>query len=305
MCIVGGGPAGLASAVYAASEGLSTIVVERQAPGGQAGTSAAIENYLGFPKGLSGADLTQRAMAQVQRFGAEMVLARDVVALEQRGPVRAVVLDGDGDAIEARSVIVSTGVSYRRLEADGLDELTGRGVYYGADASDARQVDGDEVYIVGAANSAGQAALNMAKHARRVVMVVRGAEPGGVDVALPRRPHRGAPRHRGAHGQRGAGRTRRRAPRGAHAPRPRRTATCERGGRPSWLFVFIGGEPRTDWLGKERGPRRARVRRDGSRPRRRRSRRGVATWPLARAPYALETSVPGRVRRGRRPASTR
>src|SRR5919107_227062 len=114
VCIVGGGPAGLASAVYAASEGLSTIVVERHAPGGQAGTSASIENYLGFPKGLSGADLTQRAIAQVQRFGAEMVLARDVVALEQRGPVRAVVLDGEPDhrpVIEARAVIVSTGVS--------------------------------------------------------------------------------------------------------------------------------------------------------------------------------------------------
>ena len=185
VCIVGGGPAGLASAVYAASEGLSTIVVERQAPGGQAGTSAAIENYLGFPKGLSGADLTQRAMAQVQRFGAEMVLARDVVALEQRGPVRAVVLDGDPDrpVIEARSVIVSTGVSYRRLEADGLDELTGRGVYYGADASDARQVVDDDVYIVGAANSAGQAALNMAKHARRVVMLVRAA---GLEASMSR-----------------------------------------------------------------------------------------------------------------------
>src|SRR4051812_31637524 len=172
VCIVGGGPAGLAAAVCAASEGLSTIVVERQAPGGQAATSAAIENYLGFPKGLSGADLTQRAMAQMTRFGAEMVLARDVVGLEPRGPVRAVVLQG-GAAIEARSVIVATGVAYRRLEAEGLAELTGRGIYYGADAGDAWQVAGDEVYVVGAANSAGQAALNLSGHAKRVVMVVR------------------------------------------------------------------------------------------------------------------------------------
>ena len=118
MCIVGGGPAGLAAAVYAASEGLSTVIVEREAPGGQAGQSAAIENYLGFPKGLSGSDLTHRAIAQASRFGAEMVLARDVVGLETRGPVRAVLLDASGE-IEARALIVATGVSYRRLEAPG------------------------------------------------------------------------------------------------------------------------------------------------------------------------------------------
>ena len=160
VCIVGGGPAGLAAAVYAASEGLSTVIVEREAPGGQAGQSAAIENYLGFPKGLSGSDLTHRAMAQVSRFGAELVLARDVVGFESRGPVRAVLFEGGGE-IEARSIVVATGVSYRRLEASGLDELTGRGVYYGANAADASQCEGDEVYIVGAANSAGQAALNL------------------------------------------------------------------------------------------------------------------------------------------------
>ena len=174
VCIVGGGPAGLAAAVYAASEGLSTVVVEREAPGGQAGTSASIENYLGFPKGLSGADLTHRAIAQVSRFGAELVLARDVVGFEQRGPVRAVLLGGSGE-IEARSVVVASGVAYRKLAADGLADLTGRGVYYGADASDAAQVAGDDVYIVGAANSAGQAALNLARHAKQVVMVVRAA----------------------------------------------------------------------------------------------------------------------------------
>ena len=118
VCIVGGGPAGLAAAVYAASEGLSTVIVEREAPGGQAGQSAAIENYLGFPKGLTGSDLAQRAIAQVLRFGAEMVLARDVVGFEARGPVRAVLLDGSGE-IEARALIVATGVSYRRLERPG------------------------------------------------------------------------------------------------------------------------------------------------------------------------------------------
>jgi len=175
LCIVGGGPAGLAAAVYAASEGLQTVVVEREAPGGQAGQSAAIENYLGFPKGLSGADLTQRAVAQARRFGAEMVLARDVQRFETRGPVRAVCLGG-GAEIEARAVLVATGVSYRLLDAPGLAELTGRGVFYGATASEARGCRGDDVYIVGAANSAGQAALNLARFARRVVLLVRSDE---------------------------------------------------------------------------------------------------------------------------------
>ncbi|HEX6658517.1 MAG TPA: FAD-dependent oxidoreductase, partial [Ilumatobacter sp.] len=140
LCIVGGGPAGLAAAVYAASEGLQTIVVEREAPGGQAGQSAAIENYLGFPKGLSGADLTQRAVAQARRFGAEMVLARDVAGFESRGPVRAVRFD-DGTEIEARTMVIATGVSYRRHAAPGLDGLAGRGVYYGASAGEARAVE--------------------------------------------------------------------------------------------------------------------------------------------------------------------
>ncbi len=291
VCIVGGGPAGLASAVYAASEGLSTIVVEGQAPGGQAGTSAAIENYLGFPKGLSGADLTQRAMAQVQRFGAEMVLARDVVALEQRGPVRAVVLAGDA-VIEARSVIVSTGVSYRRLAADGLDGLTGRGVYYGADASDARQVVDDDVYIVGAANSAGQAALNMAQHARRVVMVVRAS---GLEASMSRYLVDRIEAHPAIEVRTGSEVT---AARGdGHLESltllDRGDGTCEEVAA-SWLFVFIGAQPRTDWLGKDvvrdehgyvvTGP-------DLTKPAGADAEK--ATWPLARAPYALETSVPG------------
>ena len=285
MCIVGGGPAGLAAAVYAASEGLSTIVVERQAPGGQAGTSAAIENYLGFPKGLSGADLTQRAIAQVQRFGAEMVLARDVVALEQRGPVRAVVLDGGATAIEARPVIVSTGVSYRRLEADGLDDLTGRGVYYGADASDARQVEGDEVYIVGAANSPGQAALNMAQHAKRVVMVVRAA---GLRRRCRATSSTGSRRTRTSRctASEVVG-ARRRAPRGAHHPRPRRrrVRTCRRPGCSS-----SSAPPRAPTGSATTWPATSRA---SSSPARTCSGARTAPWPLARAPYALETSVPG------------
>ena len=173
LVVIGAGPAGLAAAVYGASEGLRTAVIEREAPGGQAAQSARIENYLGFPNGLSGADLSHRAVTQARRLGAEMVLARNVEALEQRGCVHAVRFD-DGTEIEARAVVVATGVSYRLLEAHGLAEFTGRGVFYGAASSDAPATKGDDVYIVGAANSAGQAALNLARFARRVTLLVRG-----------------------------------------------------------------------------------------------------------------------------------
>ena len=196
--------------MYGASEGLQTVVIEREAPGGQAGQSAAIENYLGFPKGLSGADLTHRAVAQARRFGAEMVLARDVVGFEARGPVRAVRF-GDGTEIEARTVLVATGVSYRLLDAPGLGELTGRGVYYGATASEARACEGDDVYVVGAANSAGQAALNLARFARRVVLLVRSdALEKSMSQYLVERI-RATDERRGAAADRGGRRARRRA----------------------------------------------------------------------------------------------
>lgn len=285
VCIVGGGPAGLAAGVYAASEGLSTVIVEREAPGGQAGQSSAIENYLGFPKGLSGSDLAQRALAQVSRFGAELVLAREVVGLEMRGTVRAVLLEGGGE-VEARSVVVSTGVSYRRLEADGVADLTGKGVYYGATAAEAAQTAGETVYVVGGANSAGQAALNFARHAKQVTVVVRGDDllatmstylvdriTAAGNIAVRCGTEVGA-----ADGE-------------GHLEGltlvERATGERERV-EASWLFVFIGASPRTDWLGES-------VARDGhgfvlTGPE-------VATsgapWALARAPYALETSVPG------------
>jgi thioredoxin reductase (NADPH) len=285
VCIVGGGPAGLAAAVYAASEGLSTVIVEREAPGGQAGTSAAIENYLGFPRGLSGADLTARAMAQVSRFGAEMVLARDVVGFESRGPARAVLLAGAGE-IEARAVIVASGVAYRWLEADGVDSLTGRGVYYGANAGDAAQCEGDEVYVVGAANSAGQAALNLSRFAKRVVLVVRGGDLGASMSsylvsrieAMPSIEVRLRSQVVAARGD-GHLESLTLADRDSGATEEVPT---------SWLFVFIGAAPRTDWLGAAvardehgfvlTGPERL---------------AGLGPWPLPRPPYALETSVPG------------
>jgi thioredoxin reductase (NADPH) len=287
VCIVGAGPAGLAAAVYAASEGLGTVIVEREAPGGQAGQSAAIENYLGFPKGLSGFDLTQRANAQVARFGAEVVLARDVVGCERRGPVHAVLLEG-GSAIEARAVIIATGVSYRRLEAPGVDDFTGRGVYYGANAADAAQCQGDDVLVVGAANSAGQAALNLARFAKRVTLVVRGPsleasmsqyliERITLDPAIEVRYRTEvATAHGDGHLE-------------SVVLADRETGATEQVST-SWLFVFIGASPRTDWLGDDvardehgfvvTGQDLAAL--DQSR-----------RWPLARAPYALETSVPG------------
>lgn len=286
VCIVGGGPAGLAAGVYAASEGLSTVIVEREAPGGQAGRSAAIENYLGFPKGLSGSDLAHRALAQVSRFGAELVLARDVVGFEARGPVRAVCFDGSGE-VEARALVVSTGVSYRRLDATGLDELTGRGVYYGVDASEANQCQGDEVYVVGAANSAGQAALHLSRFAARVVLVVRASTLRSMSQYLVGRILE-APNIEVRYRSRVA------AARGDGHLETLTLADRDSGATEdapaSWLFVFIGATPRTDWLGPD-------VVRD--------DRGFVVTgpelmaspdaqrWPLERAPFTLETSVPG------------
>ncbi len=287
LCIVGSGPAGLAAAVYAASEGLRTVVVERDAPGGQAGQSAAIENYLGFPKGVSGADLTRRAVAQASRFGAETVLAREVVGLEQRGPVHAVRF-ADGGEVESRAVLVATGVAYRRLEADGVEALGSRGVYYGASASEAAQTAGDVVYVVGAANSAGQAVLNFSKVASRVVMVVRAARlEDSMSEYLVERIHaagnvevRFRSEVAAAHGTDHL--------EGVTLVDRDTGETCDL--ETNWLFVFIGALPRTDWLGDA-------VARD--------DKGFVVTgpdlhladdpgrWPLPRPPFALETSVPG------------
>ena len=287
VCIVGGGPAGLAAAVYGASEGLSTVIVERDAPGGQAGHSASIENYLGFPKGLSGSDLAQRALAQASRFGAEMVLARDVVGFEARGPVRAVLIDGSGE-IEARALIVATGVSYRRLEAEGLDELTGRGVYYGANISEASQCQGDDVYVVGAANSAGQVALTLSRFARQVVLVVRGATLlDTMSLYLLERitsaPNIEVRYRTEVVAGRGDGHLE------ALTLADRSTGRTEDVAS-SWLFVFIGASPRTDWLGPD-------VVRDDKgfvvTGQELAASHDAHRWPLPRAPFALETSVPG------------
>jgi thioredoxin reductase (NADPH) len=169
--VIGGGPAGLAAAVYGASEGLCTLVVEREAPGGQAGTSSRIENYLGFPSGVSGDELASRALKQARRLGAEILVTRSVARIDPK--TRQVYLDGD-DVVQARTIILATGVTWRRLAIEGSDRLIGKGIYYGAARSEASSTHGLDVHLIGAGNSAGQAALYFANHARTVTLVVRG-----------------------------------------------------------------------------------------------------------------------------------
>ena len=173
LAIVGGGPAGLAAAVYGASEGLRTVMVEREAPGGQAGMSSRIENYLGFPSGLSGADLARRAVVQARRFGVE-ILSAEATAIRLEGPYRLLKL-ADGSELSCHALLVATGVQWRKLDAPGVERLTGAGIYYGAAMTEALSCKDEDVFVVGGANSAGQAALYFSKYARRVVMLVRGS----------------------------------------------------------------------------------------------------------------------------------
>src|SRR5271168_953788 len=174
LAIVGGGPAGLAAAVYGASEGLHTVIIEREAPGGQAGMSSRIENYLGFPTGLSGGDLARRAVVQAQRFGVEILSPQSAVGARTEGPYRIIKLT-DGSEISCHALMIAAGVQWRRLEAPGIDRLRGAGVYYGGGSTEALSCKGETIYVIGGANSAGQAAMNFAKYADHVIMVVRGA----------------------------------------------------------------------------------------------------------------------------------
>jgi len=288
LVVVGAGPAGLGAAVYAASEGLRTVLVERHSTGGQAGQSNKIENYLGFPDGVSGAQLTERARRQAQRFGAELLTTREVVGLSTAGATRLVHF-GDGAAIAAHAVVLATGVSYRRLAAPGLDELTNRGVYYGSAATEAAACENQEVFIVGGANSAGQAAMYFTRYARRVNLLIRS---GDLDRSMSRYlidrivAHDRITVHPYTEivGGDGADHLDRLMLRDV---RSGDTRTVDA----SWVFVFIGAEPRTDWLGGQ-------VARDG---------RGFVLtgtdlltdgrrptgWGPARDPFPLETSVPG------------
>ncbi|MEO6087440.1 MAG: FAD-dependent oxidoreductase, partial [Umezawaea sp.] len=285
---VGGGPAGLGAAVYGGSEGLRTVLVERMATGGQAGTSSRIENYLGFPDGVSGEQLTERARRQALKFDVEMLTTRDVVALEQRGAARVVRFD-DGTELAAHTVILATGVSYRMLGAPGLENLAGRGVFYGAATTEGPNCAGQDVYLVGGANSAGQAAMYFSRHARRVVLVVRGNSLDSsmsrylIDqiAAVPNIEVRTCTEVVGGTGD-------------DHLETLTllHTATGEKTTvEASWLFAFIGAAPRTDWLEgtlsrDDRGFLLAGpdLTADGRSP---------DGWGLDRPPYHLETSVPG------------
>jgi thioredoxin reductase (NADPH) len=283
LVIVGGGPAGLAAAVYGASEGLRTVMIEREAPGGQAGQSSRIENYLGFPAGLSGSDLARRATDQARRLGAELLTVQDAVALRAEGSGRLVELSGGG-ILSANTVLVASGVSYRQLDAPGFAELTGAGVYYGAALTEARACKDQHVVVIGAANSAGQAAVYFSGWAGKVTMLVRGESLAKSMshylieqiAALPNVEVRTGSQAIAAEG--GDGRLRR--------LRIRNPGGEESVEEADACFVFIGASPRTDWLDgvvarDERGFILAGA--DAK----------AAGWPLARDPHVLETSVPG------------
>ncbi|MFF5176191.1 FAD-dependent oxidoreductase [Micromonospora sp. NPDC000089] len=288
VVVIGGGPAGLGAAVYGASEGLRTVLVERQATGGQAGQSSRIENYLGFPDGVSGAQLTDRARRQALKFGAELLSTREVVRLESAGSAR-VLHFGDGSTIAAHTVVLATGVSYRVLDAPGLSDLTGRGVFYGAAATEAPSCLDQDVYIVGGANSAGQAAVHFSRYAARVHLLIRGADLTASMSAylidqLDRIDQIVVHPHTEVVGGEGDDHLERLRLRDTGSGETREVDT-------SWLFIFIGAEPRTDWLDgvltrDERGFIVAGpdLTVGGRRP---------AGWALPRDPYHLETSMPG------------
>jgi thioredoxin reductase (NADPH) len=288
LVIVGGGPAGLAAAVYGASEGLRTLIVERDAAGGQAGTSSRIENYLGFPAGLSGAELARRAVAQAVRFGVEILNPQEATGLRREDPYRIVTLS-DGSEVSCHALVVATGVSYRKLAVPDIDRLTDAGVYYGAAMTEALACKGEDVYLVGGANSAGQAAMYFARYARRVVMLVRGnslfkgmsrylvdqiSQTPNIEVRL----------HASVVAVRGGDHLEEIDVTDAEAGTVETLPTRS-------LFIFIGAEPRTAWLADvvERDAHGfllagSDLVRDGKLP---------AGWNVDRQPFLLETSVPG------------
>lgn len=287
LAIVGGGPAGLAAAVYGASEGLHTVIVEREAPGGQAGMSSRIENYLGFPNGLSGGDLARRAVVQAQRFGVE-ILSQEAVGARTEGSYRIIKL-ADGNEISCHALMIATGVQWRRLDAPGIDRLQGAGIYYGGGSTEALSCKGEIVYVVGGANSAGQAAMNFSRYADRVVILVRGSSLAStmsqylIDQ-IEHTPNIQLWKHASvseAHGD-------------THLEEI--SVLCSDTNKiervpASAMFIFIGALPRTDWVGSlvERDERGFILTGpdliwDGKRPK---------GWALERDPFLLETNIPG------------
>jgi thioredoxin reductase (NADPH) len=286
LIIVGGGPAGLAAAVYGASEGLRTVIIEREAPGGQAGTSSRIENYLGFPVGLSGTELTRRAIAQAHKFGAEILTPVEAVGLRTESPYRALTLS-DGSELKCFSMLISTGVTYNLLRVEGIERLTGAGIYYGAAMTEAIACRDEVVYIVGAGNSAGQAAMYLSGYAHAVHLIVRGdslkrsmssylidqvTATSNIKVHLETEVSAALGEER------------------LEALRLK-TGQGERTVSANALFIFVGAQPRTDWLRHvidldENGFIFTGNDCKGWRP-------CPRNWIPARSPFLLETSVPG------------
>jgi thioredoxin reductase (NADPH) len=288
LAIVGGGPAGLAAAVYGASEGLKTVIIEREAPGGQAGLSSRIENYLGFPAGLSGGDLARRAVAQAKRFGVEILSPQDVIGLRVEGPYRYVKL-ADNTEISCNALLLAMGVQWRTLDVPGIERLQGAGVYYGGGTTEAIACRGETIYVIGGANSAGQAAMHFSKFADKVVMLVRGASLAAtmshyLIEQIEKTPNievwtkanlvevHGDTRLTSITVQCETDKTRKELP-------------------ASSVYIFIGALPRTEWLGDliERDERGfilsgPDLLRDGKRPK---------SWTLNRDPGLLESNVPG------------
>jgi thioredoxin reductase (NADPH) len=291
LIIVGGGPAGLAAAVYGASEGLRTVMIEREAPGGQAGTSSRIENYLGFPVGLSGSDLTRRAVTQAKRFGVEILTPQEVKGIRVEDPYRIITLS-DGKEISCQALILGLGVSWRRLQVPGLEALTGAGVYYGAAQTEALSCQGEDVYIIGGANSAGQAAMHFSKYARQVTMLVRGSSltksmSQYLIEQIAETPNIVVQTHSSVVEAKGE--------------TSLEAIAIECAGEittvpATSLFIFIGAVPRTEWLdGVVERDERGFIRtgadlkvggETGLNPR-------PKGWQLDRDPYLLETNVPG------------
>ena len=288
LVIIGGGPAGLAAAVYGASEGLSTVMVEREAPGGQAGSSSRIENYLGFPVGLSGSDLARRAVTQARRFGVEILTPQEATGIRIEDPYRIVTL-ADGSEISSRAVMIATGVYWRRLKVPGCEELTGRGVYYGAAKTEALACRDEEVYVVGGANSAGQAAMYFSQYAKQVTMLIRGdsltksmsqylidqiESTDNITVQT------------NSEVVEAKGETNLEAITILHNDTNQKETV-----EANSLFIFIGAKPETDWLdGVVERDERGFILAGSDLKRRKHRPRG---WHLHRDPFLLESSVPG------------
>ncbi|MBE9105943.1 FAD-dependent oxidoreductase [Nostoc cf. edaphicum LEGE 07299] len=288
LAIVGAGPAGLAAAVYGASEGLSTVLIEREAPGGQAGTSSRIENYLGFPVGLSGSDLARRGVTQARRFGVEILTPQVVTGVRLEDPYRVLQL-ADGSEISCHALLVATGVSYRWLNVPGAEKLTGAGIYYGAAMTEAIACTNEEVYLVGGANSAGQAAMHFSKYASKVIMLVRGESLASsmsqylIDQIAATKNIQVCT---GCSVVEVKGEEYLEAIAIAHANTGQTETVSARS-----LFIFIGASPKTDWLDGV-------IQRDAqgfiiTGPDLMHSSKSPRGWSLERSPFLLETNIPG------------